>query len=108
MRQSYLAAVERNVICGPGFTTEPYEAAWASEAIFYVRVLDGVAVAPMHFAIDISPDGMRWVTHGTSGMLDAGAEMAAVRVTHFGTWLRLRRTDTGGGTAKVIVYLDLK
>jgi hypothetical protein len=108
MHQSYLAAVERNVPCAPGFATEPYEAAWAAEAIFYVRVLDGPVATPMHFAVDISPDGMRWVPHGAAGAMAAGQDIAAVPVTHFGTWLRLRRTDAEGATARVIVYLDMK
>ena len=34
VRRSYTAIVERNVRWEGEFATEPYEAAWASEAIF--------------------------------------------------------------------------
>ena len=109
LHQSYLAAVERNVVCSPGFASEPYEAAWASEALFYVRALDGGARdGDMSFVVEISPDGMRWVKHGSSGVLGAGEDMVAIGATHFGSWLRLRRTDSSAATPKVIVYLDLK
>ena len=38
MRQFYTAVVERKETVSEGFTTHPYEAAWASEAIFFVRI----------------------------------------------------------------------
>jgi hypothetical protein len=40
MRQSFTAVVERNVTWQGEFAVEPYEAAWATEAIYFVRVLD--------------------------------------------------------------------
>ena len=40
LRRSYTAVVERNREWRGLFATEPYEAAWASEAIFFIRALD--------------------------------------------------------------------
>ena len=40
LRRSYTAVVERNTLWQGEFATEPYEAAWATEAIFFVRALD--------------------------------------------------------------------
>ena len=39
MRESHTAVVERNVVLEGPFATEPYEVAWASEAIYFLRVL---------------------------------------------------------------------
>lgn len=36
VRQSYTAVVERNRVWTGHYETEPYEAAWASEAIFFI------------------------------------------------------------------------
>lgn len=108
MRESYMAAVERNSPCGPGFASEPYEAAWASEAIFFVRILDGSDAGKMRFGVDISPDGIRWCPEGSTCAFETGQETAFVRVSHFGSWIRIRRLDDDGGSAKVMVYLNLK
>jgi hypothetical protein len=108
MRESYLAAVERNGVCEPGYASEPYEAAWATEAIFFIRILDGSDASKMRFGVDISPDGIRWVSEGSTGGFQAGEDLAFVRVANFGSWLRIRRLDSDGGSAKVIVYLNLK
>ncbi|MCZ6631820.1 MAG: hypothetical protein O7G87_00315 [bacterium] len=39
LRKSHTAVMERNQIWSGSFETEPYEAGWASEAIFFVRTL---------------------------------------------------------------------
>lgn len=109
MQESYTAAVERNSVCVPGFASEPYEAAWAREAIFFIRVLDPKALkGRMQFAAEISPDGMRWCAEGTTCDIAEGQEMAFLRLTHFGGWLRIRRVDNEAASPKVIVYIVLK
>lgn len=109
MRESYTAVVERNTPCAPGFASEPYEAAWASEAIFFIRVLDASGLrAPVRFGVEISPDGMRWCPEGATCELARGLETTFVRARHFGGWLRIRRLDEDGGAASVIVHLNLK
>ena len=97
LRRSYTAVVERNVIWQGDFATEPYEAAWASEAIFFVRALE-VSPTTLPYGtvvsggarVQISADGIHWANEGTA--FDLPIEKDAVvfcRVKHFGGWLRL-------------------
>ena len=112
LRRSYTAVVERNALWQGEFATEPYEAAWASEAIFFVRALN---VTPSGEAgsyqahVQISADGIRWVDEGTSFHLPRRADAVTFcKVRHFGGWLRIRgRTEPGDGI-KVLVSLVLK
>ncbi len=108
MRESYTAAVERNSVCGHDFASEPYEAAWADEAIFFIRVLEPGHKGRLKFAAEISPDGMRWCPEGTTCEIAQGSDLAFLRIRHFGSWLRIRRLDRTKATPKVIVYLTLK
>ena len=110
MRQSHTAIVERNITWEGAFETEPYEAAWASEAIFFVRTLASVGnVETVTARVQISPDGMRWVDEGSvvalSGEVDG---VTFVKVSHFGSFLRLVGELPNGVTATVIVALSLK
>ncbi len=136
MRKSYTAVVERGHHLRGDFVTEPYEAGWASEAIFFVRLLDdpstpsssidvgsvdasdasrdaGGTPGPsagvtVNARVQLSPDGMHWVDEGsTLPQLSGGT--AFVRVREFGNWLRLAGTVTPPGhPARAIVYLALK
>jgi hypothetical protein len=110
IRQSYTAVVERNRLWTGAFETEPYEAAWAGEAIFYVRSLVTVGMpADVQARVQISPDGIRWCDEGTVLTLPTTpGEIAFCRVTQFGGWLRIVGTVPHGGQIKVIVYLALK
>ncbi|MDE2819703.1 MAG: hypothetical protein OXI40_08240 [Chloroflexota bacterium] len=110
VRRSYTAIVERNVLWQGNFASEPYEAAWASEAIFFVRALDlspgfegGMA------AVQISADGIHWADEGTEFQLPAAkGQVTFGKVSHFGGFLRIRG-KTGGQTAVVVlVSLALK
>jgi len=49
MRQSHTAVIERNVEWTASFTTEPYETAWATEAIFFVRILHVGSLSSLRF-----------------------------------------------------------
>lgn len=110
MRQNHTAVVERNVTWQGAFETEPYEAAWASEAIFFVRTLKasgGVSAADVR--VQISPDGLHWCDEGSAvSLCDETDGVTFVRVRHFGTFLRLVGTLPNGAEATVIVYLSLK
>lgn len=110
MRESHTAVVERNVTWQGTFATEPYETAWAGEAIFFVRALDAEGSAPDLIArVQISPDGIRWVDEGTTLSLPSTAEeLTFCRVAHFGGWLRLVGELPSGARLKVIAYLVLK
>ena len=110
MRQSHTAVLERDVVWAGPFETEPYEAAWASEAIFYVRVLESSGpVDTAEARVQISPDGIRWCDEGTRFRLHAdGAEVTFGRVSNFGTYLRLVGEVPEGGEMRVIAYLAMK
>lgn len=110
VRQSYTAVVERNRLWTGPFETEPYEAAWASEAIFFIRALEATQInAEAQAKVQISPDGIYWCDEGT--IITLPAETGAVafgRVQQFGGWLRLAGALSDGSSIKVIVYLALK
>lgn len=109
MNESYTAAVARNERWTGDWTTEPYETAWANEAIFFVRVLDRDGPPePVEARVQISPDGMRWVDEGTRMTIAAGAELTAAKISHFGGWLRLAGRSPEGVTLTVMAYLALK
>lgn len=113
LRGSYTAVVERNREWQDKFATEPYEAAWASEAIFFIRAL---AVEGTHASTDriqarvqISPDGIHWVDEGTEIALPtAQDDVTFCKVIHFGGWLRLCGELQPDIKIRVIVYLALK
>jgi hypothetical protein len=110
IRQSYTAVVERNRSWTGAFETEPYEAAWAGEAVFYVRGL-GVSNMPdgAQARVQISPDGMHWCDEGTRFALpSAPDEVTFGRVRQFGGWLRIVGQVPPGAQVTVIVYLALK
>ena len=113
MRQFYTAVVERKEAVSGTFTTHPYEAAWASEAIFFVRVEE--AGAALSAAVQISADGVRWVDEGTrfGALQDKGDYF--VKVSHFGGWLRLHigpenevKGETEDSKTVITVQLVLK
>jgi hypothetical protein len=124
LRKSYTAVIERGHHLRGDFVTEPYEAGWASEALFFVRLLDDPntpgssrdaggtpglsAGVTLNARVQLSPDGMHWVDEGsTLPQLSGGT--AFVRVREFGNWLRLAGTVTPPGhPTRAIVYLALK
>jgi len=110
MRQSHTAVVARNEEWAGAVTTEPYEVAWAGEAIWFLRVLatpEGPAGGQLR--VQISPDGMRWCDEGSTIELPRDPDVPSfVRVGHFGGWLRLVGELPDGTRARVIAYLALK
>lgn len=113
LRQSYTAAVERNQEWRGQFATEPYEAAWASEAIFFVRALDSQGLSADgdggQARVQISPDGIHWVDEGAVMQLPtAPDQLAFCKTKHFGGWLRLQGELPPAAKLTVLVYLSLK
>ena len=105
VKRSYNAVVERNVEWQGAFASEPYEAGWASEAIFFIRALQGSgngAVAK----VQITPDGTHWCDEGTTIVLPEEGETSYCKVAHFGNWLRIVGEATT--SIKVLVTLSLK
>lgn len=109
MRQFYTVVLDTFHDLRDGYATEPYEAAWASEAIFYFRV-DEVrpGAGPLELTVEISPDGMAWVEEGGTLTLDPTKPLSFVKVTHFGGWLRLRHTSGPADAVTATIYLVLK
>ena len=111
LRNAYTAVIARGELWERSVQTEPYEAAWAGEAIFFVHVLSasgagsGSAVA----RVQISPDGLHWVDEGASMQIAAQAgALSFARVINFGGWLRLNVTLAPEIGIKVVATLALK
>ena len=65
MTQSHTAAIELGTTWEGEFASEPYESAWAREAIFFIRLIDGEAPAGAAARVQIAPDGIHWTDEGT-------------------------------------------
>lgn len=72
------------------FQTQPYEAGWASEVIFFIMVEEMSGTSPcLEASVQISHDGVNWCDEGTvSGPINT-AGLHFIRVRHFGNYLRL-------------------
>ena len=112
MRESHTAVVERNTVWQGDFASEPYECAWAGEAIFFVRCLSADGLDEYDWAdarVQVSPDGMHWCDEGTFMNLPTTPdEVTFGRVSHFGGWLRLVGELREETALTVLVYLALK
>ena len=114
MQQTYTSVLTRRLRVDSDFATLPYEAGWAREAVFFVRVLETDVTNQWPQAwVEISPDGMHWCREGETLMLPDGVDLPAqdvsfCRVAHFGSWLRLAGELPPDTSMRVIVYLTLK
>lgn len=109
LRESSTTVLARNETWRGDSVTEPIEAGWANEAVFFVRALRTPVGATAEAFVEISPDGMHWVREGASApMPTAESGIAALRVAHFGNWLRLRAVLPEGAECVVLVTLHLK
>ncbi len=109
IRQSYLSILARNASWSGEWACEPCECAWASEAIFFVRVLHADPSARNAIAhVQISPDGLNWIDEGQTLLIRAEPGLHSIRVRHFGGWLRLAGRTDGEGEIRVVCYLHLK
>jgi hypothetical protein len=113
MRNTATAVLVRGDWLQGAVVTEPYETAWAAEALFFVRFMGvrGQASkdARAELRVQLSPDGIRWVDEGT--VLRVAAEVEALefaRVSHFGGWLRLVGQVPEGLSLQTVVTLSLK
>ena len=101
--------LERKETVQRTLATEPYEAGWASEAIFFVEAHE-VAGGPLHARVQLSPDGIRWIDEGAARATLDQPGHTYIRVAHFGGWLRLVIDVAPGdaGSALVTIRLALK
>lgn len=110
LRESHTAILSLGEDWQGKVATEPYEAAWASEAIFFLRAL-GVQgnVNSARAAVQISPDGIYWADEGTTLALPGQpGKLTFCRVRHFGTYLRLRAELPAGAVCQLVATLSLK
>lgn len=107
--ENITAIVARNELWSGLAASEPYEAGWAREAIIFVRALkDGKGVQPT-LRIEISPDGNHWVPEGSEAAMPKGKDsVCALRIRHFGNWLRVAADFAPGAEATVLVTIHLK
>lgn len=114
MRRTYLAPMQVFSPLYPGeFALEPFEVAWAGEAISIVYVDEVNDGATLDLSAEISVDGNRWIDFRRA--FDTIREPGGyfLQLSHFGTWLRLAGNVTGGpedGSPAMIAhfYWDLK
>ena len=121
MRNAYTAVIARGDLWEGRVQTEPYEAAWAGEAVFFVHVLEatgadaagttggegggGTALA----RVQMSPDGLHWVDEGAELQIPVKPDaLSFARVTNFGGWLRLEVSVPPRLGIKVVATLALK
>ena len=89
--------------------TEPFEAGWAREAVIFVRALKEPKGEQPLARVEISPDGMRWLTEGTEVSMPSREDgIAVLRVKHFGNWLRIAADFPSGAECTVVVTIHLK
>jgi hypothetical protein len=109
VRRAYTAVLERQETFAEDFETEPYEAAWASEARWFVRVLDLREGTTLRCVPQISPDGLVWCDEGNHHLSIDAPGLYSLALRDFGHWLRLRCDLNGGNAAaKILIYLALK
>lgn len=98
MRRSQLVPMQvYSPLSNGEFYLEPYEAAWASEAIAFVYLSDLAGPSPcLELGVQISADGQRWIDFKQrfDTLTEAGGYY--LQLSHFGTWLRLAGRVSGG------------
>ena len=110
MRQFYTVVLERMQTYSGEFQTEPYETAWAGEAMFFIKIhgLNGTK-AVLNSRVQVSVDGIEWIDEGTSFPPIDSEGSYFIRVSHFGGWLRLAsEIDGENARAKLTIQLALK
>ncbi len=107
MRNTHTSVLARRVRINADYVTLPYEAGWASEAIFFTQV-EGEH-PELTISSEISPDGIHWVQRGDTQVLFATDAIAASTLTVFGNWIRLViRGATPDRPARILVHLSMK
>lgn len=104
------STVEQRKTFASSFATHPIEAAWATEAIFFLTVEEVSGDAPvLKTKVQISADGVNWIDEGTAMGAITGTGHHFTRVSHFGGWLRLWCDIEGPGSSfNVTIHLALK
>jgi hypothetical protein len=85
------------------YSSAPMETAWATEAMFFVR-LENVSGTGFLFnaRAQISVNGIDWIDEGTSFATISGEGQYVIRLKHFGGWLRLVGEQLGSGATAIL------
>lgn len=92
------------------FQTNPYEAGWADECIFFIMVenMSGEN-AKLVAEVEISLDGVNWAKEGTVSEPITTEGLHFVKVTNFGNYLRLNcKIDGEKPCFKLNIQIALK
>ena len=110
MRQSQSAVIERGAELEKVLETEPFEAAWAGEARWFIQFLRPAPGSTVEIRAQISPDGINWIDHESVSPLESEAVgFVSIPVERFGHWLRLRIEQLSGSTSPQLrIHLELK
>jgi hypothetical protein len=107
MQKTYTSVLARRVRIDGDFTTLPYEAGWASEAVFFVQT-EGEHPR-LGIAVEVSPDGINWVRRGSPVPLDVADTIAEIPITTFGNWLRVTvHGSTAEMHSRILIHVNLK
>jgi hypothetical protein len=107
MQNTNTSVLARRVRVSDEHATLPYEAGWATEAVFFVQA-EGEH-PELSIAAEVSPDGINWVRRGVPIMLPASASLAELPLRVFGNWLRLVVSGATEATpARILIHLALK
>jgi hypothetical protein len=107
MQKTYTSVLARRVRIDGDFATLPYEAGWASEAVFFVQT-EGAHPA-LEIAVEVSPDGINWIRRSRPVELRADDAIAEIPVTTFGNWLRVTvRGSTTEADSRILIHVNLK
>lgn len=107
MQNTNTSVLARRVRITSDYATLPYEAGWATEAVFFTQV-EGEH-PELTISTDISPDGINWIARGDARTLREDETIAESGLTVFGNWVRLRIDGVSEERpARVLVHLNLK
>lgn len=106
MRHFQMVVVQRRDNFEGDFASEPFEAAWASEAILFLRTEKLGVGSTIDARVQISADGMNWMDEGTAFATQTAPGNDFVRVSHFGGWLRIQGFVEGA--AQITLQIALK
>jgi hypothetical protein len=110
MKNFHTVVLERLKDFGSDFASEPFEAGWAGEATFFLRVHEAEpAGASFKSVVQISADGIEWMDSGVEFPVIDKPGNYFVNVKHFGGWLRLKNSFSGAKVRfKLTIHLVLK
>jgi hypothetical protein len=107
--ENITAIIARNERWLDEAASEPYEAGWAREAVFFIRAIKQPVGSAPQARVEISADGMHWIPEGTEFAMPFEKDgVVAARVQHFGNWLRVTTRFDHGAECTVLVTLHLK